>query len=61
MKLYAGIDLHSNNIVLSILNEEEREVFCEQIPLDKDLIVNTLLAFKNDLQGVVIESTLYWT
>lgn len=27
MKLYIGIDLHSNNIPLSILNEEEKEVF----------------------------------
>jgi len=60
MKLYAGIDLHSNNIYLSILNEEEKEILCKQIPLDTNMILNTLLPFKNDLQGVVIESTFNW-
>ncbi|MBC8444184.1 IS110 family transposase [Candidatus Woesearchaeota archaeon] len=60
MKLYAGIDLHSNNIFLSILNEEEKEVFCKQISLNTDLIINTLLPFKSDLQGVVVESTFNW-
>lgn len=60
MKLYAGIDLHSNNIYLSILNEEEKEVFCKQISLNTDLIINTLSPFKSDLQGVVIESTFNW-
>ncbi len=57
MKLYAGIDLHSNNIYLSILNEEAKEIFCKQIPLNRDEILSTLLPFKISLQGVVIEPT----
>lgn len=60
MSLYAGIDLHSNNITLSILNEEEKEVFCKKISLDKDLILNALLQFKENLHGIVIESTFNW-
>lgn len=60
MKLYAGIDLHSNNIVLSILSEEEKEIFCERITLDITMILNALSAFKKDLQGIVIESTFNW-
>jgi len=60
MKFYAGIDLHSNNITLSILNEEEKEVFCKKISLDKDLILNALLQFKENLHGIVIESTFNW-
>lgn len=60
MKLYAGMDLHSNNILLSILNEEEKEIFCEKLPLDKETIINKLSRFKDDLEGIVVESTFNW-
>lgn len=60
MKLYAGMDLHSNNIFLSILNEQNMEIFSKKLPLDKEVILNTLAGFKANLQGVVVESTYNW-
>jgi transposase len=60
MKLYAGMDLHSNNIFLSILTEEDKEIFNKKLSLDKEVILNTLSKFKADMQGIVIESTYNW-
>ena len=34
MKLYAGIDLHSNNSVVVVLDENDREVYRKRLPND---------------------------
>ena len=34
MELYAGIDLHSNNSVVSVLDENDRVVFAKRLPND---------------------------
>jgi hypothetical protein len=33
MALYAGIDLHSNNSVLVVLDETDREVYRKRLPM----------------------------
>jgi transposase len=34
MELYAGIDLHSNNSVVSVLDEQDRCVFAKRLAND---------------------------
>lgn len=60
MKLYAGIDLHSTNNYVGILDEQERRVYKKKLPNDLLSILSSLAPFKEDLVGVVVESTYNW-
>jgi len=42
MELYCGIDLHSNNSVVSVLDEQDRTVFAKRLPNDLQAIVAAL-------------------
>ncbi len=60
MKLYAGIDLHSNNSVLAIIDEQDRVVFQKRLPNELERIVFALASLQQWLVGVVVESTYNW-
>jgi transposase len=57
---YCGIDLHSNNSVVIVSDEEDRIVFSKRLPNDLGQIGAALEAHGEDLAGVVIESTYNW-
>ena len=60
MKLYAGIDLHSNNSYMGIIDENGGRVFKRKLRNDPELIVTVLDPFKSDIEGIVVESTFNW-
>ena len=60
MKLYAGIDLHSNNSVVAIIDEQDRVVLQKRFPNELERILLALASFKQWLVGVVVESTYNW-
>lgn len=60
MKLYAGIDLHSNNSYLAIRDEEDRRHYMKRLPNQADVIVAELEPYRKDLEGIVVESTFNW-
>ena len=60
MKLYGGIDLHSNNSFVSIINESDAVVLEKRFPNDLAAVLNALQPFQHDLIGVVVESTYNW-
>jgi transposase len=60
MKLYAGFDLHSNNSYLGIINEEGSRVFKQKLGNEKERIKKALKPHKDDIEGVVVESTYNW-
>jgi len=60
MKLYGGIDLHSNNSVVVLLDEEDRLVYRRRLPNDLEVIVAELAPFQDALEGLVVESTYNW-
>ena len=60
MKLYGGIDLHSNNSVIVILNEKDEAVYKKKHKNDLLEILPCLLPFRDQLQGLVVESTYNW-
>jgi transposase len=60
MELYAGIDLHSNNSVVTVLDEHDRTVFAKRLPNDLAAITGALRSCAGALHGVAVESTYNW-
>ena len=60
MKLYGGIDLHSNNSVIVIIDEQGEVKARKRLANDLDLVLRLLAPFANELTGLVIESTFNW-
>jgi len=60
MKRYGGIDLHSNNNVLALLDEEERLVYRKRLPNDAPSILEALAPYREGIVGLVVESTYNW-
>ena len=60
MKLYAGIDLHSSNNYIGIINEEDQRLYQKRLPNQLEYILPALEPFKKELEGVVVESTYNW-
>lgn len=60
MELYAGIDLHANSNYLGIVDEQNRIVFKHKLTNDLRKILVVLEPFKQQTNGVVVESTFNW-
>nr|MDA3896098.1 transposase [Desulfobacteraceae bacterium] len=60
MKLYAGIDLHSNNNYLAIIDEHSQKVCGKKLKNSLPLLLTILEPYKKDLLGIVVESTYNW-
>jgi len=60
MKVYAGIDLHSSNNYVGIIDEEDKRLYQKRLPNQLEYILPALEPFKKDLEGVVVESTYNW-
>jgi transposase len=63
MELYAGIDLHSNNSVVSVLDEQDRVVYTKRLPNELATIIAALracMAGGAAIAGVAVESTFNW-
>jgi transposase len=60
MELYAGIDLHSNNSVVTVLDEADRTVYAKRLPNDLGMVIAALRSCEGRLCGVAVESTYNW-
>ncbi|MFC1858874.1 IS110 family transposase [Thermodesulfobacteriota bacterium] len=60
MKLYVGLDLHSRNTYIGIMDKEFNRVFKKRIPNLLDQIIETLNPFRDQIKGFVVESTYNW-
>jgi transposase len=60
MALYAAIDLHSSNSVLAILDETDHPALQRRFPNELPLILKALEPFRDEVAGVVVESTYNW-
>jgi hypothetical protein len=54
MKLYSGIDLHSTNSFLSIIDESGKRIFKEKLPNEIAMITEKLSLYSGTLEGVVV-------
>lgn len=57
MQSYAAIDLHSNNGVLTVIDENDRVLRQKKLANKLELFVNELKPFRGTLHGVAVEST----
>ena len=60
MRLYCGIDLHSNNGYLAVIDEEDRWIHKCRLPNDLEPYLAVLEPYRDRLVGVVVESTFNW-
>jgi len=60
MELYSGLDLHSRNTYIGILDTDFKRVFKKRVSNNLDLVLETLQPFKDQLKGLVVESTYNW-
>jgi transposase len=60
MPLYSAIDLHGNNNVTLVLDEQDQVVYQKRLTNHLPLILEKLAPFQAQLQGVVVESTFNW-
>lgn len=57
MNYYIGIDLHSTNTYVGVIDQENRKVFSKKFPNQLDTIIQALEPFRSAVAGVVVEST----
>jgi transposase len=57
---YCGIDLHSNNSVVIVSDDEDRIVLQRRLTNDLGQIRGVLEPYREELVGVVVESTYNW-
>jgi transposase len=57
---YSGIDLHSNNSVVTMTDEADRVMAEKRLPNDPTKILAFLAPWQADLAGLVVESTYNW-
>lgn len=60
MHTYAAIDLHSNNGVLAVIDENDKVLRQKKLPNKLAAFVDELEPFRSSLQGVAVESTFNW-
>ena len=59
-KLIAGLDLHSNNVMIGIINQDGKRVAHRKLDCNLNEVVGFLEPFKPQLQSMAVESTFNW-
>lgn len=60
MPLYCGIDLHSNNSMVSVIDNADQLISEKRLDNNLDTIIKHLQPYSHDIMGVVVESTYNW-
>ena len=59
-KLVAGMDLHSNNVVIGVMDLAGQRVATGKVPCELPAVEKFLAPFKTRLEQVAVESTYNW-
>ena len=59
-KLIAGLDLHSNNVMIGIINQDGKRVAHRKLDCDLKQVTEFLEPLKPQLQSMAVESTFNW-
>src|SRR5258706_13293953 len=59
-KVIAGIDLHSNNLVVGIMDQDGKRVGQQKLPCELQAVAKFLAPFKKRLEQVAVGATFYW-
>jgi hypothetical protein len=60
MSLYGGIDLHANNSVVVLLNNQDQVIYQKRLPNHLPAILEPFHLYHGEIEGVVVESTYNW-
>jgi transposase len=60
MEAYAGIDLHSSNNYIGVIDGQDQRLYAKRLPNSINQILVALEPFKENLEAVVVESTYNW-
>ena len=60
MALYGGIDLHANNSVVVLLNDQDQVIYQQRLPNHLPTILEPLSLHHGEIEGLVVESTYNW-
>ncbi len=60
MRYYGGIDLHSNNSYVVVIDETGASVFRRRLANDLSVIESVFSEFGEALTGIAVESTYNW-
>jgi len=60
MEVYAGLDLHSTNTYVAMIDRENKVLYKQRHRNELPSILSALDPFKKDIRGVVVESTFNW-
>jgi transposase len=59
-ELMAGIDLHGNNLVIGVINQDGKRVGHRKLECDLEEVVKYLKPLKRRLRSMAVESTFNW-
>ena len=60
MGLYGGLDVHSSNTRVGVVEDDGRRVYEKRLANDPEEILRELHPMKADVVGLVVESTYNW-
>jgi len=60
MEHFAGIDLHSNNSYIAIIDNDNKRVFKKKVSNDLYNVLHVLEPHRKQIKGIVVESTYNW-
>jgi len=60
MKLYCGIDLHSNNHYLTLIDDHDKRILEKRLPNDLSQTLKTLKPYREKITAIAVESTFNW-
>jgi len=60
MEVYAGLDLHSTNTYVALIDAENNVLYKQRHRNEVPAILSALDPFRKDIRGVVVESTFNW-
>ncbi len=60
MDHFVGIDLHSNNSYIAVIDTDNNRIFKKKARNNLSEILKLLAPFKNQIKGIVVESTYNW-
>ena len=59
-KLIAGLDLHSNNVMIGVINQDGKRITHRKLECDLKQVTDFLEPLKPQLQSMAVESTFNW-
>jgi len=59
-QVMAGIDLHSNNLVIGIIDQNGERIKHQKLPCNLQMVDDFLMPYKKRLKSIAVESTYNW-